>query len=63
MPCEPRDDDKLAILAVYISAIIARFSHKLRFVFIFLTLLRRPCLVVAGRDDVAHDDVTLLQEI
>lgn len=58
-----RDDNKLAVLGVHISATIAGFAHELRAVCLILILEIGECLVVARRDNVSHEDVSRLQEI
>lgn len=43
------------------STSIAGFAHELRDVVVIMTLEFGVCLVVAGRDNVTHDDVGPLQ--
>lgn len=57
MPLESRDDDKFAVLGVHMSTTIASFAHELRAVEIIWGCGFGIYLVVAGRDNVAHDNV------
>lgn len=54
---ESRDDNKFAVLGVHMSATITSFAHKLCAVGIVWDYGFGICLVVAGRDNVAHGNV------